>query len=288
MRIQEIAAEGVFEALASGDDGLSACEADRRLAEFGPNRVEKVRTTPLWLRFVRQFTHLFAVVLWAAAAMAGLAEYQQPGQGMGMLAFAIILVILINGSFAFWQEYRSERALESLRGLLPSNVKVRRSGVIVELGTEALVPGDVILLSEGDAVPADCRLVHAIGLQANMASVTGESIPQGRDAEPDPHAELTSARNILLAGIDVVAGEAEGVVFATGMRTVLGGIAHITQTAGDQPSPLQLEVVRLSRIIAGLAAGLGAAFFAIGLTLGISWWQASIFAIGLMLSLIHI
>lgn len=284
MRIQEIPTEAVYEALASSANGLSASEAARRLAEYGPNQVERVQTSPLWLSFVRQFTHLFAIVLWAAAAMAGLAEIQQPGEGMGLLAIAIILVILINGGFAFWQEYRSERALESLRKLLPHKVKVRRDAIVAEVFTENLVPGDLVLLGEGDSVPADCRLVHAVGVQVNMAAVTGESVALGRDAQPDTHVDLTSAGNILTAGSSIVSGETEAVVFATGMRTLLGGIAHLTQTAGEQPSPLQREVVHLSRIIAGLAAGLGVVFFAIGVSLGMSWWQASIFAIGLMVA----
>ncbi|TAN75850.1 MAG: cation-transporting P-type ATPase [Magnetospirillum sp.] len=284
MRVQELHAEAVFDTLNSAPAGLDCSEATRRLAEYGPNQVQRVGTRPLWRRFVGQFTHLFAVVLWAAAALAVFAETVEPGEGMGALAAAIVLVIIVNGSFSFWQEYRSERTLETLMLLLPPLVTVRRAGELAKVDADKLVPGDVVLLAEGDAVPADCRVVHALGAQVNLAAMTGESMPMPRDAEPDSLADLAAARNILPAGTSLVAGEVEAVVFATGMRTMLGGIAHMTQTAGDQPSPLQCEVVRLSRIIAVVAAGLGVTFLAIGTSLGMPLWQASIFAIGLMVA----
>lgn len=284
MRIQDIPAEAVYGALVTDPQGLSRVEAARRLAEFGANRVERVAPVSLPLRFVRQFIHLFAVVLWLAAGLALFAEIQQPGQGMGTLAVAIVLVILINGGFSFLQEYRSERALESLVLLLPLKVKVRRGGELIEVEADNLVPGDVVLLEEGNAVPADCRVVRSMGMQVNLASITGESVPVVRDAEADADTEAGSARNVLPAGATIAAGEAEAVVFATGMRTMLGGIAHLTQTAGRQSSPLQQEVVRLSRIITVLAGVSGAAFFAIGMAGGMATWHAAIFAIGLMVA----
>ncbi|ARJ65005.1 ATPase [Magnetospirillum sp. ME-1] len=284
MRIQDLPAEAVYEALGTSPGGLSAAEVARRLAEFGVNQVERIVSAPLPLRFARQFTHLFAVVLWLAAGMALFAETQQPGQGMGTLAIAIVLVIVINGGFSFWQEYRSERALESLILLLPLKVKARRGGELVEVAVTELVPGDVVVLEEGCAVPADCRVVRSMGVQVDLASITGESVPVVRDAEPAPFAEQAEARNLLPAGAAIASGEAEAVVFATGMRTMLGAIAHLTQTAGQQASPLQKEVIRLSRIITLMAAGSGVAFFAIGMAGGMEIWHASIFAIGLMVA----
>ncbi|EME70710.1 HAD superfamily P-type ATPase [Paramagnetospirillum caucaseum] len=284
MRIQDLPVDAVYDALVTGPEGLSAAEAARRLAEYGINQVERIAPESLPLRFARQFTHLFAVVLWLAAALAFFAETFQPGQGMGTLGIAIILVIAINGSFSFFQEYRSERALESLILLLPLKIKARRGGELVEVPATQLVPGDVVVLEEGNAVPADCRVVRSMGVQVNLASITGESVPVVRDADADPHAELGAARNVLPAGADIAAGEAEAVVFATGMRTMLGAIAHLTQTAGQQASPLQKEVLRLSRIITVLAMGSGVAFFAIGMSGGMDIWHASIFAIGLMVA----
>jgi sodium/potassium-transporting ATPase subunit alpha len=259
-------------------------EAKRRLADFGPNQVERIEATPLFLRFLRQFTHFFALILWFAAGLALFAEVYQPGEGMGALALAIVGVILINGLFSFWQEYRSETALAALRDLLPQRVAVERAGALIESPASELVPGDVIRLHEGDSVPADCRLIEAFGVQVNTAAITGESLPAARDAGPSEQHELTSSTNVLLAGTALVAGNGRAVVFATGMRTALGEIAHLTQTAGATLSPLQREVTFLTRVIAAFASGLGIVFFAIGYALGLPLRHNGMFAIGIIVA----
>jgi magnesium-transporting ATPase (P-type) len=128
MRIDQLTAEQALASLGTTADGLSAAEASRRLGEFGPNEVQRVAHAPLLVRFLREFTHFFAVILWVAAALAAYAEARDPGQGMGTLAAAIVGVILINGVFSFWQEFRAERALAALEKLLPHRVKVIRDG----------------------------------------------------------------------------------------------------------------------------------------------------------------
>ena len=284
MRIHQLSVEDALVSLHSGPQGIDDAEAKRRLAEFGPNQVERVETTPLLTHFLHQFTHFFALILWFAAALALFAEIQQPGEGMGVLAIAIVGVILINGLFSFWQEYRSEQALSALRNLLPQMVAVERGGGLVELPASALVPGDVIRLHEGDSVPADCRLIEAFGAQVNSAAITGESLPVARDASPSEEHEVTAAANVLLAGTALVAGNGRAVVFATGMRTALGEIAHLTQTAGATLSPLQREVAFLTRVIAALATGLGVVFFAIGYASGLPLWHTGMFAIGIIVA----
>jgi len=284
MRIHQLSVEDALASLHSGPEGIGEAEAKRRLAEFGPNQVERIETTPLLSRFLRQFTHFFALILWFAAALALFAEIQQPGEGMGALALAIVGVILINGLFSFWQEYRSERALAALRDLLPQMVAVDRARALIELPASELVPGDVIRLHEGDSVPADCRLIEAFGVQVNSAAITGESLPVPRDAAPSDEHELTSSANVLLAGTALVAGNGRAVVFATGMRTTLGEIAHLTQTAGATLSPLQREVAFLTRVIAALATGLGIVFFAIGFAIGLPPWHNGMFAIGIIVA----
>jgi calcium-translocating P-type ATPase len=284
MRIHQLSVDDALASLHSGPEGIGEAEAKRRLAEFGPNQVERVETTPLLARFLHQFVHFFALILWFAAALALFAEIQQPGEGMGALALAIVGVILINGLFSFWQEYRSEQALSALRNLLPQMVAVERGGALVELPASKLVPGDVIRLHEGDSVPADCRLIEAFGVQVNTAAITGESLPIARDAGPSEEHELTSSTNVLLAGTALVAGNSRAVVFATGMRTTLGEIAHLTQTAGATLSPLQHEVAFLTRVIAALATGLGVVFFAIGYAIGLPLWHTGMFAIGIIVA----
>jgi len=264
--------------------GLTASEARRRLAEFGPNRVEKVRRESLLLRFAREFTHFFAVILWLGAALAFFAEYFQPGQGMARLGIAIVGVILVNGVFSFWQEYKAERAVDALRQLLPQQATLLRGGEVVRQLAGELVPGDIVLLEEGDFVPADCRVVEAFGLRVNTATITGESLPEARSAGPHPERSPLFARNIVLAGTSVVSGQARAVVYATGMRTEFGRIAHLTQTAGAAISPLQREIKRLSRMVAMLASGIGGAFFLVGQALGLPFWENLLFAIGIIVA----
>jgi magnesium-transporting ATPase (P-type) len=150
VHIQSLTAEQSLASLHTSAVGLASAEAQRRLAEFGPNHVEEVRRERLLLRFAREFTHFFAIILWVGAALAFLAEYFDPGQGMARLGVAIVGVILINGVFSFWQEYKAERAVDALRQLLPQQVTVLRGGEIVEMLASELVPGDIVLLEEGD------------------------------------------------------------------------------------------------------------------------------------------
>ncbi|MBU3735872.1 MAG: cation-transporting P-type ATPase [Methylobacterium sp.] len=284
MKIHQLSAEQALESLGSSETGLAAEEARRRQTEFGLNRVEAVRPENLWLAFAREFTHFFALILWLAAALAFFADARAPGEVMATLGWAILGVVLVNGVFSFWQEYRAEQAVAALQRLLPQRVMVMRGGRLVQAGAAELVPGDVIALQEGDNVPADCRLLQAFSLRVNNATVTGESLPQGRDARPSEAEDILGSRNVLLAGTSVVAGEGRAVVFATGMHTEFGKIAHLTQVSGEPLSPLQKEIIRLSRIVALLALLLGAAFFLIGQAMGLPFWVSLLFGIGIIVA----
>jgi len=284
VRIHSLAAEQALASLKTSSAGLAAAEAARRLAEFGPNHVEEVKREHLLLAFAREFTHFFALILWLAAALAFVAEHYQPGQGMARLGVAIVGVILVNGVFAFWQEYKAERALAALRQLLPQKVKALREGEIVQLLASHLVPGDIVLIEEGDLVPADCRVIEAFGLRVNTATISGESLPMARSAVASDEDSFLLAKNLLLAGTSVVSGQARAVVYATGMHTEFGRIAHLTQTAGDVMSPLQREIARLSRIVAVLATSIGVVFFFIGQLLGLPFWENFLFAIGIIVA----
>jgi sodium/potassium-transporting ATPase subunit alpha len=245
MHIHRLTADAALASLKTSLAGLARAEAARRLVEFGPNHVEEVRREHLLLGFAREFTHFFAIILWAGAALAFLAEHFDPGQGMARLGFAIVGVIVINGIFSFWQEYKAERAVAALRQLLPQKVKLQREGETLEILATDLVPGDIVLLEEGSLVPADCRLVEAFALRVNTATVTGESLPKAHNTEPSMEESPLFAKNIALAGTAVVSGRARAVVYATGMHTEFGKIAHLTQSVGEPSSPLQREIARL-------------------------------------------
>ncbi len=277
-------AEKALASLGSGRQGLGAGEVKRRQAEFGPNRIEAAKREPLWLMFLREFGHFFALVLWFAAVLAFVAAYFDPGQGMFELGLAIVGVIIVNGCFSFWQAYRAEQALAALQQLLPQRVEVRREGRTLEVSAAELVPGDVVLLAEGAKVPADCRIVEAWGVRVNLATLTGESRPKARSSDPDDTADPLAARCLLLAGTLIVSGECSAVVYATGMRTEFGRIAHLTQTVGETESPLQKEIRRVSHLVAVLALSLGAVFFVIGHAIGLPFWANFMFAIGIIVA----
>ena len=284
MHIHGLSVEQSLASLKTTAAGLTPEEAVRRLAEFGPNRVEQVGREHLLLTFAREFVHFFAVILWIGAALAFLAEYFNPHQGMAHLGVAIVGVIAINGVFSFWQEYKAEKAITALRQLLPQTVQALRGGAITEIVATDLVPGDIVLLEEGDFVPADCRLISAFAMRVNTATVTGESLPKARSTEPSAEDAPFRAKNVVLAGTSVVSGQAQAVVYATGMHTEFGRIAHLTQTAGAGPSPLQREIAHLSRIVAALATGMGVSLFFVGQAMGLPTWENLLFAIGIIVA----
>ena len=284
MHIHGLSVQQALASLNTTGAGLAASEAARRLVEFGPNHVEEVAREHLLLGFAREFTHFFAIILWIGAALAFLAEHFDPGQGMARLGVAIVGVIIVNGVFSFWQEYKAEQAVAALRQLLPQKVQALRGGQAMELLASDLVPGDVVLLEEGTLVPADCRLIEAFALRVNTATVTGESLPKARTIELSTEDSPLYAKNVVLAGTSVVSGQARAVVYATGMRTEFGRIAHLTQTAGEASSPLQREIARLSRIVAALATGMGVALFFVGQAMGLPTWENLLFAIGIIVA----
>lgn len=284
MKIHHLSVDEALASLKTSFDGLSADEAARRLKEFGPNQVESIKKENLLLRFLKGFTHFFAIILWIAAALAFVAEFNQPGGGMATLGFAIIGVIIINGIFSFWQEYRAEQALQALQKLIPHNATVIRGGNVMQISATELVPGDIIMFEEGNDVPADCRIIESFSVRVNNATITGESRPKARDAEPSTEEWSLQSKNITLAGTSIVSGQGKALVFATGGHTEFGKIAHLTQTSDGGLSPLQKEIIFLSRIIAVLSILLGVTFFFIGKSLGLPFWENFIFAIGVIVA----
>jgi sodium/potassium-transporting ATPase subunit alpha len=276
----------VLSSLGSGTEGLTESEAARRLGEYGRNSVEEHGKTHLVIQFIGECTHFFALILWVAAGIAVLGEYLAPHQGMAQLAIAIVIVVLLNAIFSFLQEYRAERALEALRRMLPPKAKVIRDGRLMEMMADLLVPGDIFLVEEGDKIAADGRIIESLGLNVNLATLTGESLPQARSALPEHDVSPLEAKNILLAGTVVINGSARAVAYATGKLTEFGQIAHMTQMIPEQKSPLQREMKRISIMIGGLALILGGSVFAMGQVINAPFWDNFIFAIGIIVALV--
>ncbi len=276
--------ERLYAHLYSSAGGLSQAEAAKRLQRYGSNRIEKIAEQSLLVRFLREFTHFFALILWFAAGLAFFAEWREPGQGMVTLGYAVLGVIFVNGLFSFWQEYRAEQALAALRNLLPQNATALRDGKATAVPVAELVPGDVVLLAAGDNVPADCRLIEAFGVRVNTATLTGESRAKARDTAGTGEEQATLRRDVLHAGTSVISGEARAIVYATGMHTEFGNIARLTQTLHEPLSPLQKEIARLSWLVGLFSILLGAFFFAIGHWIGLSFWANLMFAIGVIVA----
>jgi magnesium-transporting ATPase (P-type) len=199
MLIHQLPVDAALATLRSTPAGLSRPDASARRLEFGPNRIERLGDVPLPRRFAAQFTHCFAALLGVAAVLALMADLQMPRQGMGTLAVAIVGVIIVNGLFSFWQEYRAEKTMAALQRL-PHQVRAQRDGAVVVIPSDDVVPGDVIWLSAGDNVPADCRLLETFGVRVNNATVTGEARPVSRDAGVYEEHDVLRSRNVLLAG----------------------------------------------------------------------------------------
>jgi len=283
MKIQNLEIKEVFESLVTSEKGLSEYEAKKRLHEYGFNEIKEVRRDSLYRKFISQFTHFLAILLWVASGLCFLSEYLNPGEGMLSLGLAILGVIFINAIFTFIQEYRAEKAIEELKKLLPYYVKVIREGLLKEIPAREVVPGDVFLIAEGDRVPADARLIEANRLMVNNAPLTGESDSKIRNHQPFEGDSLESP-NIVFAGTLVVSGSGKAVVFATGMSTEFGKIAHLTSGIEAGLSPLQREIIKVTRIVSFIAVVLGVMFFVIGTFIGKTFWHNFIFAIGIIIA----
>ncbi|MCX7621071.1 MAG: cation-transporting P-type ATPase [Acidimicrobiales bacterium] len=248
--------------------GLTTAEAAQRLTEYGPNILPTPAPVPAWKRFAAELVHFFALLFWTAGALAFIA-------GLPQLGVAVFAVVVLNGIFAFAQEQRAEHAAERLRDLLPRQVTVLRDGDAVRRPASELVPGDVVLLGEGDRISADLRLEQAHGLAIDTSALTGESV-----------AHHPSAGETVYAGCFVVEGEGRAVVEATGGRTRLATIARLTRSQRHPATPLRLELERVSRIIAFVAICIGTGFFTIAVLLGMPAADGFVFAIGVAVAVV--
>ena len=246
--------------------GLSTAEAARRLAQVGPNAIVEAPGPSHLRQFLANFAGLFALLLWAGAALALVA-------GMPALSVAIVVVIVVNAGFSYFQERRAENAVAALRRMLPVLVRVRRDGQVVEIPNDEVVPGDVLLLAPGDRVAADGELLEAIDLRVDESTLTGESAPVAPD-------------RMLFAGTYVTAGTAEALVTATGMSTRFGRIAALAQQTPRERSPLERELDRLTRLVALLAVAVGVLFFVVAGVAGMGLTDRFVFAIGVTVALV--
>ncbi len=280
--IQGLPIAAVYETFSTRPQGLTRAEAEARLKHFGLNAIKEVNGKPLIWKFLSNFTHLMAILLWGGGIVAFIAQ-------MPELAVAIWMVNIINGIFSFWQEYRAEKATELLKKLLPAHARVLRDDEEIGILAEELVPGDVILLSEGDRISADARLVEDSDLRVDQSTLTGESRPVHKTTETVKKKVLTRAeqRNLVFAGTNVALGTGKAVVIATGMNTEFGKIAGLTQSQHEEPSPLQTELGRVTKTITLMVIAIGVFFFGAAVVIAhVNIADSFIFAMGMIVAFV--
>lgn len=248
--------------------GLSSSEAAARLASDGRNVLPRPPGPSLWRQLLSQLTHLLALLLWVAAGLALLA-------GMPELAVAIVVIVLLNGGFAFWQEFRADRSSEELRALLPAGSRVIRDGTEQVVEVADLVVGDWVLLQAGDRVAADVVVRSSRALTLDESMLTGES-----DAVPHGDGDR------LLAGTFVLQGNADAEVVATGTHTTLADITFLTASAHRPPSPLTRQLNHVVRIVAIVAIATGSALGVTAVLLGLPAAEAFLFGVGVTVALV--
>lgn len=245
-------AEEVLAALhADARSGLNRTEVERRLARYGRNELDVAAPRSEWLKFCDQFNDVLVLVLIAAGAISAAIWLHERGTALPYEALAIVAIVILNALMGYIQEARAERAAAALQEMSAARSSVIRDGVRQSIPAAELVPGDIILIAEGDTVPADARLLQCAALQTAEAALTGESVPVTKDVAPlAGAAELGDQHNIVFNGTTAVYGHGCAVVTATGMQTQMGRIAGMLEKAPTEVTPLQRELDHLGKVLA--------------------------------------
>jgi Ca2+-transporting ATPase len=246
------------------ESGLSQKEAEKRFQEYGPNQLKEGKHPPIIFRFFDQFKDLLIVVLIIAAL---LAYYLDDFRGGTIL----LVIVFVNACIGFYQEFKAEKILESLKKIIQAKAVVIRDGKKIEIKQEKLVPGDLVYLEEGGLVPADIRLTETTNFSTNDFVLTGESVPQEKTADMviEKETTLTNQDNLVFMGLTVAKGHAYGIVYGTGMDTAIGRIAKQTETIEHDLSPLQKEINILAKSLTKIAGIIALSLFIINFFLNV-------------------
>lgn len=250
--------------------GLSSAEAQRRLEKFGPNQLASAPPVPKWKKFLAQFQDPLVYLLLAATVISLIAWFIERSHGtagevLPFDAIVIILILIVNAVLGYIQEARAEQAVEALAQMTAPQTSVLRDGKIVHINTADVVPGDIVVLGEGDTVSADGRLFAAASLRIAEASLTGESVPVGKKPDTlDSAKALGDRTNMIFNGTSVTQGNGRAIVTGTGMNTQVGKIADMLSQTDDEDTPLQKEMTHVSKIL-GIAVCIIAAVVLVAL-----------------------
>lgn len=251
----------------SADAGLSTAEAQTRQAKFGPNKLKEEEKTPLWIRFFQQMADPMVIMLIVAAVISAVTGMIQ-GESEWADVVIIMAVVIINSALGVIQEAKSEEALAALQEMSAAQSKVIRDGKQISLHSSELVPGDIVLLEAGDAVPADCRVLESASMKIEEAALTGESVPVEKHTDPialdgADDVPLGDRKNMCYMGSTVVYGRGRAVVCGTGMDTEMGKIAGALNDAKEELTPLQVKLAELSKILTVLVIVICVVVFAV-------------------------
>ena len=261
--------EAVLAELDSSENGLSSAEAQKRLEAHGKNKLKEPAKESLIKRFFGQMADPMIIILLVAAAISGVLAVMQ-GESFADVII-ILAVVVVNAVLGVYQENKAEKVIEALQEMSAATSKVLRDGKLVTIHSEELVPGDVILLEAGDAIPADGRLLTSASLKIEEAALTGESVPVLKfiDAinlvDETKDVTLGDRKNMVYMGSTVVYGRGTAVITATGMDTEMGKIADALATAEEGQTPLQIKMSQLSKILTWLVLGICALVFVVQL-----------------------
>jgi magnesium-transporting ATPase (P-type) len=274
-------AHEVLATVGGSPQGLSAAQAAERLARHGPNALPPPQARSALARFLQQFRSALIYFLLSAAVGAWVL-------GHAVDAAVILAVVLVNALVGFIQEGKAEKTLEAMRGLIAPGAAVLRDGERRNVPAASLVPGDVVLLEAGDRVPADLRLLRARGVLIDEALLTGESVPAAKQEAPAPaHAELGARHSMAYSGTLVSAGQASGVVVATGAATQIGRISALLQGVEQLTTPLLRQMDRFATRFTWIAIAGAALLFAFAvLVRGYAWPQALMAVVALAVGLV--
>ncbi|OGD63134.1 hypothetical protein A2215_01565 [Candidatus Berkelbacteria bacterium RIFOXYA2_FULL_43_10] len=266
--------EDLFSELTSSPEGISEKDALFRSAKYGLNRLQQVRRTPLFLKFLHQFYDILALILFIASVLA----YLTGGINDALI---IIGIIFLNAFIGFAQEYKAERILSAFKKNLPSYSKVIRSGNLKRILSMNLVPGDIMVLEAGDIIAADARLFESYNLEVNEFSLTGESQTRMKDhdARSIQTSTLLDIKDCVFMGTEIANGEAKALVVKTGMETEYGQIAKFSQEIREEATPLQKEMMHTGRMVAKISFGVALFMLILLYFLGRDIKESMLFAI---------
>lgn len=256
--------------LSADPAGLSPEKAAERLAQYGPNKLKEAEKPGFWKRFLMQLKDPMLLILLAAAGVSALTG-AIAGESEWAETIIILVVVLLNAILGVLQESKAEAAIEALQTMTAATCKVLRDGKMAVLPSDALVPGDVVLLEAGDAVPADGRIIESASLKIEEAALTGESVPVNKmldalgAAQKQADVPLGDRKNMCYMGSTVVYGRGKAVITATGMSTEMGKIAGVLSSTKDEQTPLQRKLDELGRLLSKMVLGICVFIFAFNL-----------------------